>query len=60
MVESINRIGQLPGLHTIAEWVEDGQALDRLQTLQVDFAKHYYIHRPEPLAAWGSRTCIPT
>jgi diguanylate cyclase (GGDEF)-like protein/PAS domain S-box-containing protein len=58
MVESINQIGQLLGLRTIAEWVEDGQAFDRLQALRVDFAQGYHIHRPEPLAAWGSRTRI--
>jgi diguanylate cyclase (GGDEF)-like protein/PAS domain S-box-containing protein len=55
MVESINQIGQLLGLRTIAEWVDDEQVFTKLQGLRVDFAQGYWIHAPEPLAAWSRR-----
>jgi len=58
MVESINQIGQLLGLRTIAECVQDAEVLDRLHALRVDFAQGSCIHSPEPLAAWGSRARI--
>ena len=58
MVESINQIGQLLGLRTIAECVQDSDVLERLHTLRVDFAQGSCVHSPEPLAAWGSRARI--
>jgi diguanylate cyclase (GGDEF)-like protein/PAS domain S-box-containing protein len=59
MVASINQIGQLLGLRTIAEWVEHEQVLAKLQELRVDFAQGYCIHTPEPLAAWSSQIRRP-
>jgi diguanylate cyclase (GGDEF)-like protein/PAS domain S-box-containing protein len=53
MVESINQIGQLLGLRTIAEWVEQPPVLAKLRALRVDYAQGNVIHRPEPLAAWS-------
>ena len=52
MVESINQIGQLLGLRTIAEWVENIQLQEKLQELRVDYAQGYFVHKPEPLEAW--------
>jgi diguanylate cyclase (GGDEF)-like protein len=49
MVESINRIGQLMGIETVAEFVENEQILAGVRELGVDFAQGYGIHRPEPL-----------
>jgi EAL domain-containing protein (putative c-di-GMP-specific phosphodiesterase class I) len=49
MVESINRIGHVMGIKTIAEFVEDEEILARLRELGVDYAQGYGVHKPEPL-----------
>ena len=49
MVESINRIGHLMGLRTIAEYVESDQILEHLIDMGVDYAQGYGIVRPAPL-----------
>jgi diguanylate cyclase (GGDEF)-like protein/PAS domain S-box-containing protein len=49
MVESINQIGHVLGLQTIAEWVENRQTLELLKELGVDFAQGYWLCRPQPL-----------
>jgi len=59
MVESINQIGQLLGLRTIAEWVENRQLQEKLQELRVDYAQGYFVHKPEPLEAWRRHFRIP-
>ena len=54
MVESINRIGHLMGLKTIAEYVESDQILEQLIDLGVDYAQGYGIVKPSPLVMVGS------
>jgi len=49
MVESINQIGHVMGLQTIAEWVENRQTLEVLKELGVDYAQGYWLCRPQPL-----------
>jgi diguanylate cyclase (GGDEF)-like protein/PAS domain S-box-containing protein len=49
LVESINQIGHVLGLQTIAEWVENRQTLDVLKELGVDYAQGYWLCRPQPL-----------
>jgi diguanylate cyclase (GGDEF)-like protein/PAS domain S-box-containing protein len=49
MVESINQIGQLMGLKTIAEFAENEAIIAELKALRIDFVQGYGIHRPEPL-----------
>lgn len=49
MVASINQIGHVMGIQTIAESVEKKVTLDKLQEIGVDFAQGYHIDRPEPL-----------
>ena len=49
MVESINQIGHVMGLQTIAEWVESRQTFDALKELGVDYAQGYWLCRPQPL-----------
>jgi diguanylate cyclase (GGDEF)-like protein/PAS domain S-box-containing protein len=49
MVESINQIGHVMGLTTIAEWVENRETLEALQELGVDYAQGYWLCRPQPL-----------
>ncbi len=51
MVEAIHRVGSVLGLKTIAEFVENEAALQRLRDIGVDYAQGYAIHRPEPLSA---------
>jgi diguanylate cyclase (GGDEF)-like protein len=49
MVESINQIGHVMGIHTIAEWVESQEVLDALREIGVDFAQGYMLSRPQIL-----------
>lgn len=56
MVESINRIGHVMGIKTIAEFVENEAILDKLRELGVDYAQGYGIHEPEPLSQLAVRT----
>ena len=48
MVESINNIGHVMGLRTIAEFVEDESLLNQLVAMGIDYAQGYAIARPEP------------
>jgi diguanylate cyclase (GGDEF)-like protein/PAS domain S-box-containing protein len=50
IVDSINRIGHILGMRTIAESVEDGGTLARIKELGLDFAQGYFIAEPEALA----------
>ena len=52
MVASINEIGHLMGLRTIAEFVEDDDILAALAQIGVDGAQGYGLGRPAPLAGW--------
>lgn len=47
MAEAINRVGQVMGIRTIAEFVESGEIRERLRELGVDYVQGYAIHRPE-------------
>ncbi|MEQ1814256.1 MAG: EAL domain-containing protein [Candidatus Nitrotoga sp.] len=49
MVEAINKIGQVMGLKTIAEFVENDNIRQRLKELGVNYAQGFGIHKPEPL-----------
>jgi diguanylate cyclase (GGDEF)-like protein len=49
MVESINQIGHLMGLKTIAEYVETESVRKRLVDIGVDYVQGFGISRPEPL-----------
>jgi diguanylate cyclase (GGDEF)-like protein/PAS domain S-box-containing protein len=49
LVEAINNIGHVIGIHTIAEFVESDTILDALRGLGVDFAQGYSIAKPAPL-----------
>lgn len=55
MVKSIHQIGQVMGLETIAEWVENKSTFELLGTLKVNYVQGFYVHRPEPLEARGER-----
>ncbi len=49
MVKSINQIGQVMGLRTIAEWVETEATWEMLRELGVDYVQGFWIHRPAQL-----------
>jgi len=51
MVEAIHRIGEVMGIATIAEFVENPEILERLRAIGVDYAQGYGIARPRPLEA---------
>jgi EAL domain-containing protein (putative c-di-GMP-specific phosphodiesterase class I) len=48
MVNSINDIGHIMGIKTIAEFVENEQICERLKAMKVDFAQGYGIAKPAP------------
>ncbi|RTZ59323.1 MAG: hypothetical protein DSZ32_05480 [Gammaproteobacteria bacterium] len=49
MVDSINHIGHVMGLQTIAEYAADKKIIQVLRTLRIDYAQGFGIARPEPL-----------
>ena len=49
MVRSINEIGHVMGMQTIAEFVENDAILVRLRQIGVDFAQGFGIASPEPM-----------
>ena len=49
MVKSINEIGQVMGMKTIAEFVEDKKIMDKLKVIGVNYAQGYFIDKPKPL-----------
>jgi EAL domain-containing protein (putative c-di-GMP-specific phosphodiesterase class I) len=49
MVESINHIGHVMEIKTIAEFVENQAILDKLSAIGVDYAQGYGIAKPRPL-----------
>ena len=59
MVESIQRVGHLMGLRTIAESVETGEHLRAVRSLGIDAAQGYAIGRGAPLdEAFGPRAVL--
>jgi len=51
MVESINQVGHVMGLLTVAEGVGSVAAVERLKGVGVDFAQGNFISPPRPLSA---------
>lgn len=49
LVETINHIGHVMGLETIAEYVETESILLKLKTIGVNYAQGYIISKPKPL-----------
>jgi EAL domain-containing protein (putative c-di-GMP-specific phosphodiesterase class I) len=49
MVASINDIGHVMGLKTIAEYVENEAILHNVEAIGIDYAQGYEIMRPAPL-----------
>jgi EAL domain-containing protein (putative c-di-GMP-specific phosphodiesterase class I) len=49
MVRSINELGQLLGMETIAEFVETTELADELRRMGVNYSQGYAYARPQPL-----------
>jgi EAL domain-containing protein (putative c-di-GMP-specific phosphodiesterase class I) len=49
IVETIQRLGQVMGLKTIAEWVEDAETLEKLRSMNVDYVQGFHVAPPRPL-----------
>ncbi len=49
LVKSINDIGHVMGKRTIAEFVENGEILERVRSIGVDYAQGYGIAMPQPV-----------
>ena len=49
IVDSVNRIGHILGMRTVAESVEDAATLARITELGLDYAQGYFIAEPEAL-----------
>jgi diguanylate cyclase (GGDEF)-like protein/PAS domain S-box-containing protein len=47
MVESINNVGHVMGLHTIAEFAENDEIINTLKEIGVDYAQGYGVAKPE-------------
>jgi Amt family ammonium transporter len=52
MVDSINQIGHIMGVQTVAEFVESEETLEKLISLGVDHVQGYQIGKPRPM--WHS------
>jgi len=50
MVKSINNIGHVMGMKTIAEFVENDEILNKLEMIGVDYAQGYGVGKPLPLS----------
>jgi len=49
MTETINRIGHIMGIKTIAEYAENDAIIEELRTIGVDYAQGYGVCKPSPL-----------
>jgi EAL domain-containing protein (putative c-di-GMP-specific phosphodiesterase class I) len=49
MVAAINEVGQVMGIKTIAEYVENEQIIKKLQDINVDYGQGYGIEQPKPI-----------
>ena len=54
LVESINQVGHVMGLATVAEAVSSAAAVERLRALGVDYAQGNWIGPPRPLVPAGA------
>ncbi len=57
LVEAIQRVAQALRISTVAECVENAEALAALVKIGVTFAQGYHIHRPAPLELSRATDC---
>lgn len=58
MVKSINDIGHVMGLKTVAEYVENAEILKVLNALEVDSFQGYHVAKPAPIDELVSRESV--
>ena len=58
MVESINQVGHVMGLQTIAEHVESRQVMAKLCEFQVDYAQGFAVSEPMSVEDWLNRVYV--
>jgi len=56
MTETINRIGHIMGIKTVAEYAENGAIIQELRIMGVDYAQGYGVCKPAPLFEPSPRT----
>jgi diguanylate cyclase (GGDEF)-like protein/PAS domain S-box-containing protein len=49
MTETINHVGHILGIRTVAEYAENDSIIKQLRSMGVDYAQGYGVHRPAPL-----------
>lgn len=49
MVKAINEVGEVMGMKTIAEFVENEMIYENLRDIGVSFAQGYWVSKPEPI-----------
>lgn len=49
MVESLQRVAEVLGVQTVAEYVEDDHVEETMRDIGVTYLQGYGVHRPEPL-----------
>jgi EAL domain-containing protein (putative c-di-GMP-specific phosphodiesterase class I) len=49
MTETINRIGHIMGIKTVAEYAENNAIIQELRIMGVDYAQGYGVCKPTPL-----------
>ncbi len=50
LVRSINEVGHVMGLKTVAEFVENAESIEILKQIGVDYLQGYGIGKPEPIS----------
>lgn len=60
VIDSLVQVAALRGIRCVAEWVEEGHALERLRALGVHYAQGYLLHYPEPLDTLVIETATPS
>ncbi len=58
LVNSINDIGHVMGMETIAEFVENERILAQLRAIGVNYGQGYLIGKPRPLAELAGRSSL--
>jgi diguanylate cyclase (GGDEF)-like protein len=49
IVDAINRISHILGMHTVAESVENAATLEMIRALGIDYVQGYFVAKPEAL-----------
>jgi len=58
IVKAVNEVAHVLGIRTIAEYVENPEILDKLKSVNVDYAQGYLIDKPSPLTEDNIRYII--